>query len=57
MEAGESGIEALAGMNLGGIEAFVGFHPVRERACALQLGCANAEGAEECSVGALLIIS
>jgi hypothetical protein len=28
-----------------------------EHACALQLGCANTGGAEECSVGALLIIS
>ena len=27
MEAGESGNEALAGMDLSGIEALVGFHP------------------------------
>ena len=32
MEASESGNEALAGMDLGGIEALVGFHPCA-RAC------------------------
>jgi hypothetical protein len=32
VEAGESGNEALAGMDLGGIEALVGFHPCA-RAC------------------------